>query len=85
MMLLQLNLYYDTLSCTYLLNSGFIDYGKLLLIILSKRLTLFSAERSKLMKVTMAASEKESAAEVLQEKSRCSSFLSAEVRFTLKL
>ena len=74
MMLLQLNLYYDTFSCTYLLYSGFIDYRKSLLFILSNRLTLFSAERSKLMKATLAASAKERAAEVLQEKSRCSSF-----------
>ena len=74
MMLPQINLYYDTLNCTYLLNSGFIDYGELLLIILSKRLTLFSAEILKLIKVTLAASAKESAAEVLQEKSRCSGF-----------
>ena len=42
----------------------FIDYAKSLLIILSKKLTRFSAESSKLVKVTLVASAKERVAEV---------------------
>ena len=52
----------------------FIDYAKSLLIILSKKLTRFSAESSKLVKVTLVANAKESAAEVQQKKFRCLTF-----------
>ena len=52
----------------------FIDSAKSYLIILSKRLTRFSAKRSKLVKVTLVASEKESAADVQQKKFRSLAF-----------
>jgi len=51
-----------------------INYRKSLLIILSKRLTLFLAERLKLMKAILAASVRANVVEVRQGKSQCLAF-----------